>query len=183
MRCYREEIFGPVLVCLSVETIEEAIDLINANEYGNGVAIFTRSGSTAARFQKDVEAGQVGINVPIPVPLPMVSSLQLSQRRLILTDTSSPLPETRKVLPVAERIPSTGSRVLISTPKRRPLLVFGEVKTPFQLKPARKCRPRTDGLVLSTEGLESQTTMCINTAWKSWLPFRSKNEVQGMSRS
>ncbi len=72
MRCYREEIFGPVLVCLSVETIEEAIDLINANEYGNGVAIFTRSGSTAARFQRDIEAGQVGINVPIPVPLPMV---------------------------------------------------------------------------------------------------------------
>jgi len=61
-----------VLVCLSVETIEEAIDLINANEYGNGVAIFTRSGSTAARFQRDIEAGQVGINVPIPVPLPMV---------------------------------------------------------------------------------------------------------------
>jgi len=72
MRCYREEIFGPVLVCLSVDTIEEAIDLINANEYGNGVAIFTRSGSTAARFQRDIEAGQVGINVPIPVPLPMV---------------------------------------------------------------------------------------------------------------
>jgi len=61
-----------VLVCLSVDTIEEAIDLINANAYGNGVAIFTRSGSTAARFQRDIEAGQVGINVPIPVPLPMV---------------------------------------------------------------------------------------------------------------
>lgn len=61
-----------MLVCLSVDTIEEAIDLINANEYGNGVAIFTRSGSTAARFQRDIEAGQVGINVPIPVPLPMV---------------------------------------------------------------------------------------------------------------
>ncbi|MCJ1226086.1 hypothetical protein MMC12_002735 [Toensbergia leucococca] len=73
MKCYTEEIFGPVLVCLNVETIDDAIDLINANEYGNGVAIFTRSGSTAARFQKDVEAGQVGINVPIPVPLPMFS--------------------------------------------------------------------------------------------------------------
>ena len=73
MKCYTEEIFGPVLVCLNVDTIEEAIDLINANEYGNGVAIFTRSGSTAARFQRDIEAGQVGINVPIPVPLPMVS--------------------------------------------------------------------------------------------------------------
>jgi malonate-semialdehyde dehydrogenase (acetylating)/methylmalonate-semialdehyde dehydrogenase len=56
-----------------VATIDDAIDLINANEYGNGVAIFTRSGSTAARFQKDIEAGQVGINVPIPVPLPMFS--------------------------------------------------------------------------------------------------------------
>ncbi|CAL8575198.1 aldehyde dehydrogenase (NADP(+)) ald6 [Xanthoria parietina] len=73
MRCYTEEIFGPVLVCINVPTIEDAIALINANEYGNGVAIFTRSGSTATRFQKDIEAGQVGINVPIPVPLPMFS--------------------------------------------------------------------------------------------------------------
>ncbi|KAI9720069.1 MAG: Methylmalonate-semialdehyde dehydrogenase [acylating] mitochondrial [Candelaria pacifica] len=73
MRCYKEEIFGPVLVCLNVDTLEESIDLINANEYGNGVAIFTRSGATARRFQRDVEAGQVGINVPIPVPLPMFS--------------------------------------------------------------------------------------------------------------
>jgi len=73
MRCYREEIFGPVLVCLNVETIDEAIELINNNEYGNGTAIFTRSGATAGRFQKEIEAGQVGINVPIPVPLPMFS--------------------------------------------------------------------------------------------------------------
>ncbi|KAF1999507.1 Methylmalonate-semialdehyde dehydrogenase [Amniculicola lignicola CBS 123094] len=73
MKCYREEIFGPVLVCLNVETLDDAIELINANEYGNGTAIFTRSGSTAAKFQKEIEAGQVGINVPIPVPLPMFS--------------------------------------------------------------------------------------------------------------
>ncbi|KAF2118547.1 Aldehyde/histidinol dehydrogenase [Lophiotrema nucula] len=73
MRCYKEEIFGPVLVCLNVETIDEAIDMINANEYGNGTAIFTRSGATAGRFQREIEAGQVGINVPIPVPLPMFS--------------------------------------------------------------------------------------------------------------
>lgn len=73
MKCYTEEIFGPVLVCLNVDTIDDAIELINSNEYGNGVAIFTRSGSTATRFQKDIEAGQVGINVPIPVPLPMFS--------------------------------------------------------------------------------------------------------------
>ena len=69
MRCYTEEIFGPVLVCLNVETIDEAIEMINANEYGNGTAIFTRSGATAGKFQREIEAGQVGINVPIPVPV------------------------------------------------------------------------------------------------------------------
>jgi malonate-semialdehyde dehydrogenase (acetylating)/methylmalonate-semialdehyde dehydrogenase len=73
MKCYTEEIFGPVLVCLNVPTLDDAIALINANEYGNGTAIFTRSGATATRFQKEIEAGQVGINVPIPVPLPMFS--------------------------------------------------------------------------------------------------------------
>lgn len=73
MECYREEIFGPVLVCLSVKTLEEAIQLVNANEYGNGVSVFTNSGVSAAYFQKNIQAGQVGINVPIPVPLPMFS--------------------------------------------------------------------------------------------------------------
>lgn len=73
MRCYKEEIFGPVLVCLNVDTLDEAIDLINENEYGNGVAIFTKSGPTAETFRRRIEAGQVGINVPIPVPLPMFS--------------------------------------------------------------------------------------------------------------
>jgi len=67
MKCYKEEIFGPVLVCLNVGSLDEAVGLINANEYGNGVAIFTRSGATATAFQKNIEAGQVGINVPIPV--------------------------------------------------------------------------------------------------------------------
>merc|ERR1712000_464502 len=62
-----------VLVCLNVPTLDEAIRLINDNEYGNGAAIFTRPGATATRFQKEVEAGQVGVNVPIPVPLPMFS--------------------------------------------------------------------------------------------------------------
>jgi malonate-semialdehyde dehydrogenase (acetylating)/methylmalonate-semialdehyde dehydrogenase len=73
MQCYREEIFGPVLICLKVSTIDEAIALINANEYGNGAVIFTRDASTALCFQKEIEAGQVGINVAIPVPLPMFS--------------------------------------------------------------------------------------------------------------
>ncbi|KIW72704.1 methylmalonate-semialdehyde dehydrogenase (acylating) [Phialophora macrospora] len=73
MKCYTEEIFGPVLVCLNVDTTQDAIDLINANPYGNGAAVFTRSGPTASLFQKELEAGQIGINVPIPVPLPMFS--------------------------------------------------------------------------------------------------------------
>ncbi|KAJ5676159.1 hypothetical protein N7462_009056 [Penicillium macrosclerotiorum] len=73
MQCYREEIFGPVLVCLEVDTINDAIDLINANEWGNGAVLFTQSGSSASCFQKRIQAGQVGINVPIPVPLPMFS--------------------------------------------------------------------------------------------------------------
>ncbi|KAK9780777.1 putative methylmalonate-semialdehyde dehydrogenase (CoA acylating) [Seiridium cardinale] len=73
MKCYTEEIFGPVLVCLNVPTLDDAIELINKNEYGNGTAIFTKSGATAETFRKRIEAGQVGINVPIPVPLPMFS--------------------------------------------------------------------------------------------------------------
>lgn len=73
MTCYKEEVFGPVLVCLNAETIDDAIDLINNNEYGNGTAIFTRSGATAEAFRRNIEAGQIGINVPIPVPLPMFS--------------------------------------------------------------------------------------------------------------
>lgn len=73
MACYRQEIFGPVLVCLNVDTLGDAIELINANEYGNGVAIFTRSGATTETFRKNIEASQVGVNVPIPVPLSMFS--------------------------------------------------------------------------------------------------------------
>ncbi|KND88241.1 Methylmalonate-semialdehyde dehydrogenase [acylating], mitochondrial [Tolypocladium ophioglossoides CBS 100239] len=73
MKCYQEEIFSPVLVCLEVDTLAEATNLVNDNIYGNGVAIFTKSGSSASWFQRNIEAGQVGINVPIPVPLPMFS--------------------------------------------------------------------------------------------------------------
>jgi malonate-semialdehyde dehydrogenase (acetylating)/methylmalonate-semialdehyde dehydrogenase len=73
MECYREEIFGPVLLCLTADTFDEAIALTNQNRYGNGCAIFTRSGAAARKFQYEIEAGQVGINVPIPVPAPMFS--------------------------------------------------------------------------------------------------------------
>ncbi|KAI7505675.1 putative methylmalonate-semialdehyde dehydrogenase [Hortaea werneckii] len=73
MRCYREEIFGPVLLCMEAEDLEDATRIINENPYGNGAALFTGSGGCASWFQKNVEAGQIGINVPIPVPLPMFS--------------------------------------------------------------------------------------------------------------
>ncbi|WP_030908140.1 CoA-acylating methylmalonate-semialdehyde dehydrogenase [Streptomyces sp. NRRL F-5126] len=66
---YRDEIFGPVLCVLRTETYEEAMALINASPYGNGTAIFTRDGGAARRFQLEVEAGMVGVNVPIPVPV------------------------------------------------------------------------------------------------------------------
>lgn len=70
---YLEEIFGPVLVTVCVETLEEAIALTNASRYGNGCAIFTQSGAAARKFQHEVDVGQVGINLPIPVPLPFFS--------------------------------------------------------------------------------------------------------------
>uniref|UniRef100_UPI0002B8D434 methylmalonate-semialdehyde dehydrogenase [acylating], mitochondrial isoform X1 n=1 Tax=Ciona intestinalis TaxID=7719 RepID=UPI0002B8D434 len=73
MTCYREEIFGPVLVVLEADTLDDAINITNANPYGNGTAIFTRSGATARKFINDIDVGQVGVNVPIPVPLPMFS--------------------------------------------------------------------------------------------------------------
>jgi malonate-semialdehyde dehydrogenase (acetylating) / methylmalonate-semialdehyde dehydrogenase len=69
MRCYDDEIFGPVLSVVRAETYEQGLRLINDNPYGNGVAIFTRDGGAARQFQFDVEAGLVGINVPIPVPV------------------------------------------------------------------------------------------------------------------
>ncbi|KAH9470326.1 hypothetical protein MJO28_003793 [Puccinia striiformis f. sp. tritici] len=71
MSCYEEEIFGPVLTIVNVSNLDEAIELINRNKYGNGTAIFTRDGAAARRFEREVEAGQIGINVPVPVPLPM----------------------------------------------------------------------------------------------------------------
>jgi len=69
MRIYREEIFGPVLSVVRAEAFEEALALVNAHEFGNGAAIFTRSGGTARAFAAQVEAGMVGVNVPIPVPV------------------------------------------------------------------------------------------------------------------
>jgi malonate-semialdehyde dehydrogenase (acetylating)/methylmalonate-semialdehyde dehydrogenase len=69
MRIYREEIFGPVLVLLRVADFDSALTLVNAHEYGNGTAIFTRDGDTARSFSSRVQVGMVGVNVPIPVPM------------------------------------------------------------------------------------------------------------------
>jgi malonate-semialdehyde dehydrogenase (acetylating) / methylmalonate-semialdehyde dehydrogenase len=69
MDAYRDEIFGPVLSVVRADTYDEAVRLVNENPYGNGVAIFTRDGGAVRRFQFEVEAGMVGVNVPIPVPV------------------------------------------------------------------------------------------------------------------
>jgi malonate-semialdehyde dehydrogenase (acetylating)/methylmalonate-semialdehyde dehydrogenase len=69
MAVYQEEIFGPVLSVVRVPTVAEAVELINANPYGNGTALFTRSGEAAREFQRRVKVGMIGINVPIPVPM------------------------------------------------------------------------------------------------------------------
>jgi malonate-semialdehyde dehydrogenase (acetylating)/methylmalonate-semialdehyde dehydrogenase len=73
MKIYQDEIFGPVLVVLRVESLEEAIALVNSNPYANGTAIFTESGGAARRFENEIQVGMVGINVPIPVPVAFYS--------------------------------------------------------------------------------------------------------------
>jgi malonate-semialdehyde dehydrogenase (acetylating) / methylmalonate-semialdehyde dehydrogenase len=69
MRVYDDEIFGPVLGVVRVGSLDEALELVNANAYGNGTAIFTRDGGAARRFEREVQVGMVGVNVPIPVPV------------------------------------------------------------------------------------------------------------------
>ncbi len=73
MDIYTDEIFGPVLAVVRVPTLQAAIDLINANSYANGTAIFTRSGQAARTFQRKVEVGMIGVNIPIPVPMAFYS--------------------------------------------------------------------------------------------------------------
>jgi malonate-semialdehyde dehydrogenase (acetylating)/methylmalonate-semialdehyde dehydrogenase len=73
MTIYKDEIFGPVLIVLRVESLDEAIALVNRNPYGNGVAIFTSSGSAARQFERDIDVAMVGVNVPIPVPMAFFS--------------------------------------------------------------------------------------------------------------
>jgi malonate-semialdehyde dehydrogenase (acetylating) / methylmalonate-semialdehyde dehydrogenase len=69
MKIYCEEIFGPVLCIVRVQSYREAVDLINAHQFGNGTAIFTRDGGVARAFANEIQVGMVGINTPIPVPM------------------------------------------------------------------------------------------------------------------
>ena len=73
MAIYDQEIFGPVMCLMEADSLDEAIEIINANPNGNGTALFTQSGAAARKFQEDIDVGQVGINVPIPVPVPLFS--------------------------------------------------------------------------------------------------------------
>ena len=69
MRIYQDEIFGPVLCVVRLDDFDQAVELINAHQYGNGTCLFTRTGEAARRFTDEVEVGMVGINVPLPVPV------------------------------------------------------------------------------------------------------------------
>jgi len=73
MDCYKEEIFGPVLVVLKAKDLDDAIRIINDNPYGNGTALFTENGPAARHFSHNIQVGQIGINTPIPVPISQFS--------------------------------------------------------------------------------------------------------------
>ncbi len=73
MKIYTTEIFGPVMVIITVDSLDQAIRLTNDNPFGNGTGIFTQSGAAARKFQNEIDVGQIGINVPIPVPVPIFS--------------------------------------------------------------------------------------------------------------
>ncbi|KAI4328118.1 hypothetical protein L6164_020500 [Bauhinia variegata] len=78
MECYKEEIFGPVLLCMQADSLDEAISIVNQNKHGNGASIFTTSAIAARKFQNEVEAGLVGINVPVPLPFSSLNGSKTS---------------------------------------------------------------------------------------------------------
>ena len=79
MKCYQEEIFGPVLCSLEADTLDDAINLINSNQYGNGTAIFTTNGATARRFSQQIDVGQVIIFTLFSIKNPQVCFLKLCE--------------------------------------------------------------------------------------------------------
>ena len=156
MKCYTEEIFGPVLVAMTADTLDEvyyrlsqwtlhsspsppqAIDVINSNPYGNGTAIFTRSGAAARKFQTKIDVGQVGVNVPIPVPLPMFSFT--GSRASFRGDMNFYGKQVSIGYHVTTPLDHTPSRVLVSILRPRPSQVSGGRKmwqTPPQPPPSQ----------------------------------------------
>ncbi|KAJ8452928.1 hypothetical protein Cgig2_014691 [Carnegiea gigantea] len=81
MECYKEEIYGPLL-CMQVNNLEEAITIVNESRHCNGASIFTTSGASARKFQKEIEVGQVGVNIPVSIPIPFISSSDLEASSL-----------------------------------------------------------------------------------------------------
>ncbi|PIO60282.1 methylmalonate-semialdehyde dehydrogenase [acylating] domain protein [Teladorsagia circumcincta] len=71
MTCYKNEFFGPVLLLMEAETLNDAIDILNKNPYGNGSVIFTANGAVARKFINEVDSGHIGVNVSVPIPVPM----------------------------------------------------------------------------------------------------------------
>ena len=106
MRIYREEIFGPVLGVVRVNNFEKALELINQHEYGNGTSIFTRDGDTARDFGRRVQAGMVGINVPIPVPMAFHSFG--GWKRSSSATTASTAPKASASTPASKPSPPAG---------------------------------------------------------------------------
>ncbi|PKY02309.1 methylmalonate-semialdehyde dehydrogenase [Aspergillus campestris IBT 28561] len=88
MECYQNEIFGPVLICMQVDTLDEAIALINQNKYGNGCSIFTSSGKHASTFQRKVNVGQIGVNIPLIAPYG--TAVRTSNKDSFLGDRHTP---------------------------------------------------------------------------------------------
>jgi hypothetical protein len=158
--------------------------MINANEYGNGTAIFTRSGATAGKFQREIEAGQVGINVPIPVPVSLpVSKYQAS----LLTEYSCPCslsPATRSQSPAAEPTRSTASPVCSSTHNKRQSRACGGARTRLRRRRMLPC-PRSRKGNNSWIWMEQfawlwDTKMLVYTNWAVLIWSRKSNPVHLM---
>ena len=126
MRVYDDEIFGPVLGVVRVADLDAALDLVNANQYGNGVALFTRDGGAARRFEREVQVGMIGINVPIPVPV--ASHSFGGWKASLFGDTTDVRPRGHPLLhaPQGRHLPLAGPRHERHQP-RLPVVVKVEV--------------------------------------------------------
>ncbi|KAJ5218201.1 uncharacterized protein N7498_000300 [Penicillium cinerascens] len=112
MECYQSEIYGPVLICMQVDTLDEAIDLINQNKYGNGCSLFTTSGKHAKTFQRGVNVGQIGINIPLIAPY----GTALHNRSSHLSTRLAKMTETHLLWMAGEELPGQGELIPVQDP-------------------------------------------------------------------